>query len=65
MCDFIFLHVCTHQSALLAEHFKVFDIYKKKFLVGEMIWNFADFNTAQSKKDSSYFYERRIRIMLL
>jgi len=35
--------------------FKVFDIYKK-FLVGEeMSWNFADFNTVQSKKDSSYY----------
>ena len=46
----IIICICL-QSALLAEHFKVFDIYRKKFLVGEMIWNFADFNTAQSEKD--------------
>ena len=27
--------------------FEVFDEYRGKFLVGEMIWNFADFETDQ------------------
>lgn len=37
-----------YQVWALIEHFKAFDIlYKKGFLIGEMIWNFADFNTPQ------------------
>ena len=27
----------------------VFDEYRKSFLVGEMVWSFADFETAQCK----------------
>ena len=32
---------------MLAASFPVFDYYRKKFLVGELLWNFADFETAQ------------------
>ncbi|XP_071946566.1 beta-glucuronidase-like [Antedon mediterranea] len=37
-----------YQIDLLREYFKVFDEVKNEFLVGEMIWNFADFMTVQS-----------------
>ena len=42
----------NHQStsALICSHrryFPVFDKLKKSFFVGEMMWNFADFMTAQ------------------
>lgn len=39
-----------YQVALLSEHFKAFDKLRKDgYFVGEFIWNFADFKTAQSK----------------
>jgi hypothetical protein len=39
-----------YQVELMAEHFKAFDILRsKKFFIGEMIWNFADFKTEQSE----------------
>ncbi|XP_077995445.1 beta-glucuronidase-like [Glandiceps talaboti] len=37
-----------YQVEVLEQHFKVFDKLRKEFLVGEMIWNFADFMTAPS-----------------
>ncbi|CAK1580393.1 unnamed protein product [Parnassius mnemosyne] len=37
------------QVALMSEHFKAFDKLRQAgFFVGEFIWNFADFNTAQT-----------------
>ncbi|XP_077995272.1 beta-glucuronidase-like [Glandiceps talaboti] len=36
-----------YQSEVLEEHFKIFDKLRKEFFVGEMVWNFADFMTAQ------------------
>lgn len=36
-----------YQSDVMSEHFKTFDKYRQSFLVGEMIWNFADFATQQ------------------
>lgn len=34
----------------MSEHFKAFDMLRQAgFFVGEFIWNFADFKTAQSK----------------
>lgn len=34
----------------MAKHFEAFDKLRTQgFFVGEMIWNFADFKTAQSK----------------
>lgn len=35
------------QVEFLTEYHKVFDKLKKEFLVGEMVWNFADFMTVQ------------------
>lgn len=29
-------------------YWPVFDEYRKSFFIGELIWNFADFETAQS-----------------
>ena len=37
------------QVQVLMNEFEVFDKYRGKFLVGEMIWNFADFETDQGK----------------
>ncbi|XP_065889600.1 beta-glucuronidase-like [Dysidea avara] len=36
-----------YQVEVLEQHFSVFDKYSKQFLVGELIWNFADFMTEQ------------------
>ena len=38
-----------YQVEAIKKYFPVFDQYKKQFFIGEMIWNFADFATAQSK----------------
>ncbi|XP_049786984.1 beta-glucuronidase-like [Schistocerca cancellata] len=38
-----------YQEALFSEYFKAFDRLREKgYFVGEMIWNFADFKTAQT-----------------
>ncbi|GLG94854.1 Beta-glucuronidase [Gryllus bimaculatus] len=38
-----------YQIALMSEHFKAFDALREQgFFIGEMIWNFADFKTAQT-----------------
>ena len=31
------------------DYWPVFDEYRKSFFIGELIWNFADFETAQCK----------------
>lgn len=36
-----------YQSSTLASYWSSLDRLRRDFLVGEMIWNFADFNTAQ------------------
>lgn len=39
-----------YQVELMSRHFKAFDELRKKgWFIGEFIWNFADFKTAQSK----------------
>lgn len=38
-----------YQDSLLSRHFECFDQLRSEgFFIGEMIWNFADFKTAQS-----------------
>ena len=37
------------QVDFLREHHHVFDDFRKSFLSGEMVWNFADFMTGQSE----------------
>ncbi|XP_060704267.1 beta-glucuronidase [Hemiscyllium ocellatum] len=39
-----------YQKAVMQEYFMVFDERRKDYLIGELIWNFADFLTAQSTK---------------
>jgi hypothetical protein len=39
-----------YQVEIMSKHFEAFDRLRAQgFFVGEMIWNFADFKTAQSK----------------
>ena len=38
-----------YQVESVKQYFPIFDKYKKSFFIGEMIWNFADFATKQSK----------------
>ena len=39
-----------YQVTYLSNHFQVFDSLRKEgYFIGELIWNFADFKTAQSK----------------
>ncbi|CAG9857009.1 unnamed protein product [Phyllotreta striolata] len=38
-----------YQIQLMSEHFKAFDVLKERnFFIGEFIWNFADFKTAET-----------------
>ncbi|XP_017149265.1 beta-glucuronidase [Drosophila miranda] len=38
-----------YQVALFSQHFKAFDkLRKQKWFIGEFVWNFADFKTAQT-----------------
>ncbi len=56
----VYSYFISSQVELLAATFPVFDEYKKKFLVGEMVWNFADFQTGQSKyKSCMYCYKQK------
>lgn len=39
-----------YQLDFMSEYFKAFDeLYKKGWFIGEMIWNFADFQTGQGR----------------
>ena len=38
-----------YQMQFHANYFKAFDKYRGKFLIGELIWNFADFMTDQGR----------------
>jgi hypothetical protein len=41
----------------MSRHFEAFDRLRAQgFFVGEMIWNFADFKTAQSKYKQTVYY---------
>ena len=44
---------CGLQVETIEQYFPVFDKLRKEFLVGEMIWNFADFNTKQGTCSST------------
>ncbi len=40
------------QTKLLSQHFKAFDTLRNEgFFIGEFVYNFADFNTAQSESE--------------
>lgn len=38
-----------YQKAMLREYHAVFDKKRKEYVIGELIWNFADFMTSQGK----------------
>lgn len=38
-----------YQKAMLKEYHSVFDKKRKEYVIGELIWNFADFMTDQGK----------------
>ncbi|XP_039612758.1 beta-glucuronidase [Polypterus senegalus] len=37
-----------YQKAVMQEYHAVFDVKRKEYVIGELIWNFADFMTVQS-----------------
>ncbi|KAI0212759.1 Beta-glucuronidase [Lamellibrachia satsuma] len=39
-----------YQVDFMREYHAVFDVFRKKYLAGEMVWNFADFMTVQAVK---------------
>ncbi|KAJ4432179.1 hypothetical protein ANN_20795 [Periplaneta americana] len=46
-----------YQVTVLSKHFEAFDnLMKEGFFIGEMIWNFADFNTAQRRRKGVEMY---------
>lgn len=51
------------QLEVLTQYFPVFDVYRKKFLVGEMLWNFADFETKQGATESYDIFNAWIKII--
>lgn len=44
-----------YQMDFLSEYHKAFDIARKKYLVGELPWNFADFMTVQGESSVNWF----------
>lgn len=38
-----------YQKAVLKSYHNVFDQKRKKYVIGELIWNFADFMTSQGE----------------
>lgn len=52
------------QVEFLTEYHKVFDSLKKEFLVGEMVWNFADFMTVQRNYISIIYYKVKFTLSL-
>lgn len=46
--DFVFSE--EYQVEMMSKHFQAFDKLREEgFFIGEFIWNFADFKTAQCK----------------
>lgn len=41
-----------YQNVVLRKYHDVFDQKRKQYVIGELIWNFADFMTAQGNKHS-------------
>ena len=41
-----------YQVDFLEEYHTIFDLARKENLIGEMVWNFADFMTSQSKNST-------------
>ena len=44
-----FVFTEEYQVEFMREYHKAFDAKRGKYLVGEMVWNFADFMTVQGK----------------
>ena len=57
-----FVFTEEYQAEFLHEYHTVFDVYRKSFLAGEMVWNFADFMTDESK--SLYISSDLHRVLL-
>jgi hypothetical protein len=53
------------QVAFLKQYHKVFDRYIGKYLIGELVWNFADFRTGQSRTSPSLCRVWCVRAILL
>ena len=45
-----------YQVEFLPEYHLIFDTARKENLMGEMVWNFADFMTGQSKNGPLLFF---------
>ena len=41
--------MCIHQAEVLASSWDVFDKYRDQFLIGELVWNFQDFESYESE----------------
>lgn len=49
-----------YQRDLFSRHFKAFDILRSYgWFIGEFIWNFADFNTAQSISRKKIIFKKQ------
>lgn len=55
-----------YQVQMMSRHFQAFDKLREKgFFIGEFIWNFADFKTAQSSCETVYFYLQNLTLLQL
>ena len=43
-----------YQNVALQSYHRVFDQKRKQYVIGELIWNFADFMTAQGTAAAEY-----------
>lgn len=51
----MYVHV-YHQAEVLANSWTVFDKYKDQFLIGELVWNFQDFESYESEQLYTLIY---------
>lgn len=42
-----------YQNVVLRKYHNVFDQKRKEYVIGELIWNFADFMTVQGNKKNT------------
>lgn len=42
-----------YQNVVLRKYHNVFDQKREEYVIGELIWNFADFMTVQGNKNSN------------
>lgn len=54
-----------YQNAVLQSYHNIFDQKRKQYVIGELIWNFADFMTVQGTASADHNNLYKSRCLLL